>query len=77
MQFECSQRLIGWSRVALAPGETKRVTISADPRLLANYDANLPGWRIADGKVGVAVGTSAEALTLRGEASLTARTMKP
>ena len=72
-----SQRLIGWSRVALAPGETKRVTISADPRLLANYDAALPGWRIIDGKVGVAVGTSAEALTLRGEASLTARTMKP
>ncbi|MDO9433524.1 MAG: glycoside hydrolase family 3 C-terminal domain-containing protein, partial [Phenylobacterium sp.] len=29
-----SQRLIGWSRVALAPGETRRVTISADPRLL-------------------------------------------
>ena len=72
-----SQRLIGWSRVALAPGETKRVTISADPRLLANYDAALPGWRITDGKVGVAVGTSAEALTLRGEASLLARTMKP
>lgn len=72
-----SQRLIGWSRVSLAPGETKRVTISADPRLLANYDAALPGWRITDGKVGVAVGTSAEALTLRGEASLVARTMKP
>lgn len=72
-----SQRLIGWSRVALAPGETKRVTISADPRLLANYDAALPGWRIAEGKVGVAVGTSAEALSLRGEASLAARTMKP
>ena len=72
-----SQRLIGWSRVALAPGETKRVTISADPRLLANYDATLPGWRIAEGKVGVAVGTSAETLNLRGEASLAARTMKP
>lgn len=72
-----SQRLIGWSRVALAPGETRRVTISADPRLLANYDATLPGWRIAEGKVGVVVGTSAEALVLRGEASLTARTMKP
>lgn len=72
-----SQRLIGWSRVALAPGETKRVTISADPRLLANYDATLPGWRITEGKVAVAVGTSAEALNLRGEASLSARTMKP
>ncbi|MBT9474152.1 MAG: beta-glucosidase [Pseudomonadota bacterium] len=72
-----SQRLIGWSRVTLAPGETKRVTVVADPRLLANYDAALPGWRIAEGKVGVVVGTSAEALTLRGEATLTARTMKP
>ena len=72
-----SQRLIGWARVALGLGETKRVSLTADPRLLANYDAALPGWRITDGKVGVAVGTSAEALTLRGEASLVARTMKP
>jgi beta-glucosidase len=72
-----SQRLIGWSRVALAPGETKRVKITADPRLLANYDVTLPGWRIAGGSVGVAVGTSAEALILRGEATLSARTLKP
>src|SRR5690606_3078899 len=33
-----SQRLIGWARVALAPGETRRVSVTADPRLLANYD---------------------------------------
>lgn len=72
-----SQRLIGWSRVALAPGETKRVTISADPRLLANYDVTLPGWRIAEGVIGVAVGSSAEALILRGEGQLSARTIKP
>jgi beta-glucosidase len=72
-----SQRLIGWSRVALAPGETKRVKITADPRLLANYDVTLPGWRIAEGSVGVAVGPSAEALLLRGEAKLSARTLKP
>jgi len=72
-----SQRLIGWARVALAPGETRRVSVTADPRLLANYDTALPGWRVAAGKVGVAVGSSAETLTLRGEAALAARTLKP
>jgi beta-glucosidase len=29
------QRLIGWARVALKPGETRRVSVKADPRLLA------------------------------------------
>ncbi|UTP40159.1 beta-glucosidase [Phenylobacterium sp. LH3H17] len=70
-------RLIGWSRVALAAGETRRVTVTADPRLLASYDVSLPGWRIAAGVVAVAVGTSAETMTLRGEATLAARTLKP
>ncbi len=70
-------RLVGWSRVALAPGETRRVTVTADPRLLASYDVSLPGWRIAAGKVAVAVGTSAEAMSLSAEATLEARTLKP
>lgn len=70
-------RLIGWSRVALEPGETRRVTVVADPRLLASYETSLPGWRIAAGPVGVEVSTCAEAPVLRGEATLAARTLKP
>jgi beta-glucosidase len=72
-----SRRLIGWARVALAPGETRRVSVVADPRLLAAYDVDLPGWRIAAGTVRVAVGTSAEATALTGEAFLDARTLAP
>jgi beta-glucosidase len=30
-------RLAGWSRVSLAPGETRAVTIAADPRVLARW----------------------------------------
>ena len=37
-------RLLGFERVELEPGETRRVTIEADPRLLARYD----GARLAD-----------------------------
>ncbi|WP_309646267.1 beta-glucosidase [Phenylobacterium sp.] len=70
-------RLIGWSRVALKPGETKRVSVTADPRLLAAYDTTLPGWRIAAGAVEVVVGASAEDVALRGDATLSARTLKP
>ena len=31
-------RLLGFERVELEPGESRRVTIEADPRLLARYD---------------------------------------
>lgn len=72
-----SQRLIGWARVALQPGETRRVNIVAYPRLLANYDAALPGWRIAEGDIAVAVGSSAEDLGPRTTARLKGGTLRP
>jgi beta-glucosidase len=70
-------RLIGWSRVKLDPGETRRVTVTADRRLLAHYDVALPGWRIAPGSVRVLVGSSAETVTLEGQAELSAGTLRP
>ncbi|MBP9232365.1 MAG: fibronectin type III-like domain-contianing protein, partial [Phenylobacterium sp.] len=72
-----SLRLIGWARVRLEPGETRRVTVAADARLLANYDATLPGWKIAAGSAAVALATSAEDAILHGTAELIAQTMKP
>jgi beta-glucosidase len=72
-----SRRLIGWARVSLEPGETRRVSVTADPRLLAAYDVGLPGWRIADGPVRVSVGTDAETMVLAGETRLVGRTLKP
>ena len=72
-----SQRLIGWARLALEPGETQRVSVTVDPRLLANYDAALPGWRVAGGEIEVAIGSSAEALGERAKARLVGRTLRP
>ena len=40
-------RLLGFERVELEPGETRRVTIDADPRLLARYDGGIGSWRIS------------------------------
>lgn len=67
-------RLLGFERVELEPGATRRVTIQADPRLLARYDGSVGSWRIDPGAYTAAV--SASAVTMRREATveLTGRT---
>ena len=70
-------RLIGWDKVTLAPGERKRVSVTADPRLLASYDVAAHGWRIVAGDYRVSVGRHADDAALEGGAKLAARTIKP
>ncbi|MGN6376078.1 MAG: beta-glucosidase [Sphingomonas sp.] len=70
-------RLIGFQRVALAPGETKHVTVTADPRLIADYDVARHGWHVAAGSYPVTVGHFAGDASLTGTATLTDRRMKP
>jgi beta-glucosidase len=66
-------RLLGFDRVDLRPGESRRVTITADPRLLARFDASEQRWRITQGTYRVAVGKSAGDLVLTADADLVAR----
>lgn len=72
-----ARRLAGWSRVTLKPGETHRVTITAEPRILAEYDTSTPGWRIATGPYRVHIGHDALDNELGGEATLSSQTLKP
>ncbi|KRB44479.1 MAG: glycoside hydrolase family 3 protein [Phenylobacterium sp.] len=71
------RRLIGWKKVALKPGETRKVEVSADPRLLAEYDVKAPGWRVSAGDYAVAVGASSADLRLNGASRVTATLLKP
>ncbi|MCA2265520.1 glycosyl hydrolase [Mycobacterium marseillense] len=67
-------RLLGFERVELEPGATRRVRIEADPRLLARYDSSVGGWRIEPGDYAAAVGISASAMRLAAAVELTGRT---
>ena len=71
------QRLIGWQRVALRPGESRQVTITADPRLLANWDEAARAWRIEPGDHAVALGKDAASLEMRASARLQGRSFRP
>lgn len=72
------QRLIGFQKVELAPGETRRVEISADPRLLAEWrSAGDRGWLIEGGTYQVAAGADAATLPQRQDVALGRRMMRP
>ena len=70
---ERRKRLLGFERVALAPGESRRVTLTADPRLLAHFDGAQGQWRLTEGVHRVALGKSADDLVLTAEAPIAAR----
>lgn len=64
-------RLLGFERVDLEPGQSRRVSIEADPRLLADYADG--AWRITPGSYSVAVGASAAAFAFTAEVELAGR----
>jgi beta-glucosidase len=70
-------RLIGWDKVELAPGERKRISVTADPRLLANFDTVAGHWRVDAGEYMVSVGEHAEDTRLSGGARISAQTIAP
>jgi len=71
------ERLIGFARVTLKPGETQHVSVTADPRLLADFDTAAHGWRIAPGAYDVAVSRSAATPVLTGSATLDGALLQP
>ena len=71
------RRLLGFERVELAPGESHRLSLTADPRLLARFDGRAGQWRIDGGTYEVAVGTSAEEFVLEKEVSVSGRRFGP
>jgi beta-glucosidase len=74
---EKRMRLLGFERVELAPGASRSVTVTADPRLLARFDGKANQWRIAAGAHAVAVGKSADDFVLTGGTNLAARNFGP
>ncbi len=67
---EPPRRLVGWVKVALAPGEAKEVSVALEPdaasRPLSYWNVNTNGWQIASGDYQVYVGASSRDIRLTG-----------
>jgi len=70
-------RLVGFSKVELKPGETRRVSITADPRFIADFDSECPCWHIDNDDYAVRVGTSSVDLVPEVEVHLEEREIAP
>jgi beta-glucosidase len=54
------QRLVGWERVELAPGESRTITVSVDTRPLQTFNEANESWSLAPGAYQVMVGPSSD-----------------
>ena len=70
-------RLAGWSRIELSPGETRRVEIAVDPRLLATFDEAKRRWRIAQGVYEFSAGFDATQREVAAKITLDAEDLPP
>lgn len=63
---ETFRRLAGWQRITLAPGESKTVTVSIDPRVLQTFNEANSSWNLGAGEYEVFVGGSSDNTPLTG-----------
>ena len=71
------RRLAAFARMTLSPGETRRIVLKAEPRILAEYDTALPGWRIAPGDYRITVARDAAETGLSANVTLSGSIIKP
>jgi beta-glucosidase len=63
--------------VLLDPGETRRVMLTIDPRLLAHFDVAANDWEIVGGRCIIEAGSNARDVPLKTEVMLAAARLKP
>jgi len=56
------ERLVGWRRLVLKPGETKTMSAPIELKLLADWQKSEHGWRMAGGTYAFSLGESADRL---------------
>jgi beta-glucosidase len=71
---EPPKRLVGWAKVGLEPGESRKVGVTLDPnatsRPLSYWDITTNGWEIASGDYQVFVAASSRDIRLTGHLSV-------
>jgi beta-glucosidase len=54
------KRLVGWQKVSLAPGESKTVSLTVEPKYLSVFVVKKENWELTPGEYKIVVGGSSE-----------------
>jgi beta-glucosidase len=63
---EPPKRLVAWERIALGPGEERRIRLRLDPKRLSIFNPEKETWELVPGEYRVFVGGSSRELPLSG-----------
>lgn len=74
---EAPTRLIGFTKVLLQPHQSRAVSITADPRLLAEFDGTNDRWTVKGGDYQLYLGTSANDIVRTGATTLSSQSLVP
>src|SRR5208283_285461 len=55
---EPPKRLVGWDKVWLAPGQSKKVTVSIEPKFLSVFNVDKNAWELVPGDYTILAGGS-------------------
>jgi len=72
-----ARRLVGWDKLVLNPGESREISLTADPRLLADFNARARRWEVRPGTAKVELARSAAEPVLSAQVVLKRQTIKP
>ena len=61
---EPPQRLVGWTKLHLNPGESRQASVTVDNRYLSIFDESIDAWKLVPGTYTFMVGGSSEDLPL-------------
>jgi beta-glucosidase len=62
---EPPKRLVGFTKIMLAAGEKKTVTLQIDPKYLSIFNVDKNGWELLPGDYTIMVGGSSQSLPLK------------
>ncbi len=74
---ESPTRLVGFTKVYLNPSQTRHVTVSVDPRLLAEFDGTSDRWVIKGGRYPLYLATSSSDIVQTTSVDLPGTTLAP
>ncbi|NPD65328.1 glycosyl hydrolase [Lichenicola cladoniae] len=74
---EAPTRLVGFAKVMLQPHQSRSVSITADPRLLAEFDGTNDRWVVKAGHYPLYLGTSANDIVRTGTTTLSSQSLAP
>ena len=72
-----TRRLVGWSKPNLKVGQSATVTVTADPRLIGEFDQRLQKWIVRKGRYGIAVAHDAGDTVQAAQVALNHREVRP